>query len=196
MDDLGGGLVDLYGRAVAGFGALVHAVGPDHWHRPTPCADWDVRQLINHVVGENAWAVPLLAGRTIGEVGASLDGDLLGDDPGQAWDQRAAAAASAVAGDGVLDRVVHVSFGDIPGREYLSQITTDHVVHAWDLAQGIGADGRLDADLVAFAYGFVEPQAEQWRAAGAFGDRVEVPADAPLQDRLLGLAGRRPAPVM
>ena len=183
-------LVDLYDRAVAGFGELVHAVGADQWDRPTPCDGWDVRALVNHVVGENAWAVPLLDGRTIADVGADLDGDLLGDDPGRSWSERAAPAMAAVARAGALDGVVHVSFGDIPGREYVSQIVTDHVVHAWDLAQGIGARRDIDPDLVAFALQFLEPQVEQWRGAGAFGPAFPVADDAGPQARLLGLTGR------
>ena len=47
----------------------------------TPCTEWDVRALVNHVLGEIRWAVPLFAGSTIAEVGDRFDGDLLGDDP-------------------------------------------------------------------------------------------------------------------
>ena len=191
MDEKHDGLISVYSRAVAAFGDLVHSVGPDQWSAPTPCAGWDVRALVNHVAGENAWAVPLLEGLTIDQVGDSLDGDLLGGDPAQAWAGLASAAVSAAGQEGVLDRVVHVSFGDIPGREYLSQIAVDHVIHGWDLAQGIGADSDIAPELVAFAHDFLAPQVEQWRAAGAFGDRVEVPESASLQTRLLALAGRR-----
>lgn len=183
-------LVHVYRRAVSAFGALVKGVGSDQWAAPTPCADWDVRQLVNHVVGENAWVVPLLDGRTIAEVGDALDGDLVGDDAGRTWDERAAPALAAASAAGAFDQVVHVSFGDIPGSVYISQITTDHVIHAWDLARGVGAPEDLDADLVAFAHQFLAPQADQWRAAGAFGPRVDVADDAPLQIRLLAIAGR------
>lgn len=188
MDDL----VALYRRAVEAFGDRLDAVKDDQWEQPTPCAEWNVRQLVNHVVGENAWAVPLFAGRTIAEVGDELDGDLLGADPVAAWRSAADPAIAAASEAGALERTVHVSFGDIPGREYLTQIATDHVIHAWDLARGTGGDDALDADLVAFAYDYLEPQVDAWRAAGAFGPAVEVPADAPLQDRLLGLTGRQP----
>lgn len=183
-------LVELYRRAVDEFGGRVQAVTPEQWHLETPCADWDVRQLVNHVLGENAWLVPLLAGSTIDEVGDRLNGDLLGDDPVAAWANAAAAATAAAEGEGVLDRVVHVSFGDIPGREYLSQVTTDHVIHSWDLARAVGGDERLDPELVEFANGYLEPQAEQWRAAGAFGARVDVSPAAGAQERLLALTGR------
>jgi uncharacterized protein (TIGR03086 family) len=80
---------------------------------------------------------------------------------------------------------VHLSFGDVPGREYLGQLTADHVIHAWDLARGIGGDDRLDPELVEFVHDFMAPQVDQWRAAGVFGPAVDVPADADLQTKLL-----------
>jgi uncharacterized protein (TIGR03086 family) len=86
---------------------------------------------------------------------------------------------------------VHVSFGDIPGRDYISQVLSDHVVHSWDLARGIGGDDTLNSELVEFVYAYLEPQAEAWRSAGAFGAKVEVPDEADLQTKLLALTGRK-----
>lgn len=183
-------VIALYRRAVEQFGTRVHLVAAGQWDLPTPCSEWNVRQLVNHLAGENAWAVPLLAGATIAEVGDSLDGDLLGDDPAGEWDRLAAAATAAAGGDDVLERTVHVSFGDIPGREYLSQLTIDHVIHAWDLARALGVEEHLDGVLVDFAYRSLSPQAEGWRAAGVLGPAVEVAADASTQTRLLALSGR------
>jgi ketosteroid isomerase-like protein len=68
----------LYARAVSGFDVALHAVPGDRWTAPTPCAGWDVRALVDHVVREDRWATELLAGRTIADVGGRLDGDLLG----------------------------------------------------------------------------------------------------------------------
>ncbi len=100
--------------------------------------------------------------------------------------------ALAAATDDSLGRTVHLSFGDFPGREYLGQLTADHVIHAWDLAKGIGADERLDPDLVQFVYDFMAPQVEQWAAAGVFAAPVAVPDDADLQTKLLAMTGRTP----
>ncbi|MDQ3982051.1 MAG: TIGR03086 family protein, partial [Actinomycetota bacterium] len=58
-------------------------------------------------------------------------------------------------------------------------------------ARAIGADESLDPELVRFAYDELVPQFEQWRQAGAFGDRVDVPDDADLQTKLLAEAGRK-----
>ncbi len=184
-------LVELFERGVTHFGALLAAVG-DRWAGATPDTEWDVRTLVNHVLGENLWAPPLLAGSTIAEVGDRFDGDQLGDDPVAAWAAATAASVAAVAEEGALARTVHVSFGDIPGQEYVSQLVCDHAIHGWDLARALGADERIDPDLVEFAYDFLLPQVEGWRAAGVFGPPVEVPAGADRQAQLLGLSGRKP----
>ena len=127
---------------------LVRAVGDDQWELPTPCADWNVRQLVNHLVYENRWTVPLMEGSTIAEVGDRYEGDLLGDHPKAAWDESSAEAVRAVQADGALGRTVDLSSGPTPAGEYVSQLFADHLIHAWDLARAVGADERLDPELV------------------------------------------------
>ena len=184
-------LKDLYRRAVDEFGKRVHAVGDDQWHDSTPCTDWDVHTLVNHLVYEDKWVTPLLEEKTIAEVGDAFEGDLLGADPKKAWEQAAQESLSAVEQEGVDERTVHLSFGDFSGRDYISQVLTDHVIHSWDLARGIGADDKLDPELVDFAYEFLKPQAEAWRSAGAFGDEVKVEEGADRQTELLAMTGRK-----
>ena len=94
---------ELHRRAVEEFGARVKAVGDDQWELPTPCSDWNVRQLVNHLVYENRWTVPLMGGSTIAEVGDRYEGDLLGDRPKAAWDESSAEAVRAVGADESLD---------------------------------------------------------------------------------------------
>ena len=185
-------LVALFGKAVGEFGRRIEAVRDDQWTAPTPDTEWDVRALVNHIVVEGLWAPPLLEGMTIADVGDRFDGDQLGDDPLAAWQRASAGAVEAVGQDGVLDRIVHVSFGDIPGREYVSQLTCDHLIHGWDLARAVGADERLDPEVVDFAYDFLLPQVDGWESAGVFGPRVDVPPDADRQSQLLALTGRQP----
>lgn len=183
--------VALYRRAMEQFGELLGRVGPSRWTAPTPCTDWDVRALANHVIGENRWVPPLLEGKTIDDVGDALEGDLLGDDPPGEWERAAEEAAAAAEEPGALERTVHLSFGDFSGRYYIGQVLSDHVIHAWDLARAIGEPESLDGELVAFAYDELVPQFDAWRAAGAFGPRVEVSPDADLQTKLLAEAGRK-----
>lgn len=180
----------LHQRATESFGARVHAVRDDQWGSRTPCEDWDVRTLVNHIVSEHRWMPPLLAGGTIAEVGDRFEGDLLGDDAKAAWDDSAADAVQAVHGDGAMERTVHLSFGDFPGQEYTMQVFADLLIHGWDLARAIGADERLDPDLVEACTSWFTAMEEAYRGAGAIGPRVELPPDADAQARLLAMFGR------
>lgn len=181
---------DLYTRAVAFFGSRVHQVGDDQWHQPTPCTDWDVRHLVNHVTVEDLWAPPLFDGRTIADVGNAFDGDQLGDDPAGRWDSASAGGVSAVARPGAMTDTVHLSFGDFPGSEYAMQLAADHLIHGWDLSVGIGADTTLDPDLVEAIAAWFAPNEDAYRSSGVIGTKVDVADDADPQTRLLAAFGR------
>jgi len=180
----------LHRRALEAFGEKVMAIRDDQWHGPTPCTDWDVRTLVNHLVSENRWMSPLLAGKTIADVGDALDGDLLGADPKTAWSDSATEALEAIRAPGSMERTVHASFADISGKEYATQVFTDLVIHGWDLARGIGADERMDPELLEAAYVKIKPMVDAFKAGGMYGPHVEPPPGADLQTRLLALVGR------
>jgi uncharacterized protein (TIGR03086 family) len=185
-----GGSGDLYRRCADVFGAVVDQVGPDQWHRATPCGEWDVRTVLNHVVGEALWLPQLLGGRTIADVGDAFDGDVLGDEPARSWRTADAAARSAAAGVDET-RPVALSFGTVPAAEYLRQVAADHLVHAWDLARGIGVDLEFPDDLVTEVSQWFAGTEEAYREAGAIGPRRPVGSDADAQTRLLARFGRR-----
>jgi uncharacterized protein (TIGR03086 family) len=182
--------VTLYRRARDTFDARVHAVRDDQWRDPTPAADWDVRALVGHLVTENLWVPPLFEGRTIEQVGDAFEGDVLGDDPVGAWDRAAEPALGAIAAGGALERVVHLSSGDATGADYVRELSADHLIHAWDLARAIGADERLDPDLVASVAAWFEGQEDRYRELGLIGPPVPVPPDADQQTALLARFGR------
>lgn len=189
MSSTGLAAEEFYRRSVATFDASMRAVGPADWDKPTPCTEWDVRALVAHVVDEDLWVPPLLDGKTIAEVGDSLSGDPLGDDPRASWDK--ARQEGVAASEGADPQAtVHVSFGDITAEEYLKQVATDHVIHAWDLAQAVGASVDFDNDAVEAAYLYLEPNAELWRQAGAFGPAAPVPDGADRLTELVALTGR------
>ena len=184
-------IIDLYRKAAQHFGDLLRQVKDDQWDATTPCPDWTVRELANHLHGENRWVPPIMEGKTIEEVGDALDGDLLGNDPPNEWDSGAKEAIAAAEEPGAFERTVHLSFGDVPGRLYIGQVLSDHVIHSWDLARAIGADEKLPDQLVQFAYDELTPQFELWRQAGAFGEAVSVGDGADLQTKLLAQSGRK-----
>lgn len=185
-------VAELYRHSMGQFLDRVAQIAPGDWGQPTPCADWNVRELVNHVVYEDRWTAPLMAGLTVGDIGTRFDGDLLGDDPvGRALDA-VKQAEEAVCAPGALDRTVQLSFGPTPAREYAWQLLAEHLIHAWDLAAAIGADRRLDPDAVRACAAWFSDREQLFRETGAIGPRVRTPATADEQDRLLGAYGRNP----
>lgn len=182
---------ELFAHAVHGFDERVHATRDDQWDAPTPCTDWSVRDLVNHLVVEQLWVPETMAGKTMEEVGDRFDGDQLGDDPVGAWERASAASLAAVAEPGALERTVHLSRGEAPGGDYIAEMTTDATAHTWDLARGIGADDRLDPDLVAFSILLLLPMKDELSKSGMFAEPVDVPEDADPQTKLLAMIGRR-----
>ncbi|MDQ1642898.1 MAG: hypothetical protein QOJ90_2249 [Actinomycetota bacterium] len=186
-----GDVVALHARSVAHFLRLVEGAADADWSAATPCPPWDVRELVNHVVGEDRWTAPLLDGRTIEQVGDQFDGDLLGDAPLDSAHDAGRSAMAAFAEPAVLARTVHLSFGDTPASEYAWQLAADHLIHAWDLAAATGGDRRLDPDVVDGVAAWFADREELYRGAGAIGPRPDVEATS-AQDRLLVAFGRDP----
>lgn len=151
-----------------------------------------LRQIINYHAYDEAWVPDTLAGKTIAEVGTAHDGDLLGRDPMAAYAHYVAVAVDCVRNFADLDKTVHLTYGDYPAREYLKHITYFRGSRSYDIARFIGADTTMPAGLVQGLWDELVPNAEEWRKVGVLGPAVDVPEDAPLQDRLLGLTGREP----
>ena len=179
---------------------VINQIRSDQWEMtmppdfPTskPNTTTSLREIVNYHAYDDAWVPDTLAGKAIEEVGTSHDGDLLGDNPKQSFARYVDAAVDAVRNLDDLDRVVHLSYGDFPAHEYLRHITSFRGLRVHDIAKAIGVDSNLPSDLTQGLWDQISPHAEEWRAIGVFGPKVDVPEDAPLQDRLLGLTGRQP----
>ena len=184
------GTKEMYIGALEHFGSLVHQVPGDAWTAPTPCTEWDVRALVHHLVSEIAWTVPLLGGRSVTDVGDSLSGDLLGEDPVASWDAAAADALAAVNTDGAMELVIHLSRRDITGADYVFEVFNDLAIHGWDLARAIGADETIDPTYVAVIDERISPVIADLKASGQYGDEVIPPDGADAQTRLLAMFGR------
>jgi uncharacterized protein (TIGR03086 family) len=180
----------LYRRTVEGWADRVNAVGDDQWQLPTPCTEWNVRELVNHVVGEDLWTGPLMRGSTIEEVGDRFDGDLLGDDPLRRALAAATEATGAVAELLPTGGTVHLSYGEEQMEEYVHQIAVDHLIHGWDLAAATGGDTGLDPELVQAVATWFADREDLYRQAGAIGPRAQSPG-GPQGDLLAGF-GRDP----
>jgi uncharacterized protein (TIGR03086 family) len=184
--------VELLVLANDEFARRLRLVGPDDWRRPTPCSEWDVRALVNHVVGANVRYELLSHGAPTEQVEATRTVDHLGDAALASFVATADRVVACFREDGALQRIAHHATGDRTGRELLSMRILDAAIHGWDLARAIGADETLDDDVVAFllAYSADLDLGPQQRAF-AFAD-ADAPPNASPQEQLLHRLGRHP----
>ena len=185
--------LQTFESSLAAFGALVNTVADDQWSAATPCTDWDVRALVNHVLVEQLWAEPMLTGRTIDDIGASLDGDQLGADPSATWMRAARESLAQFTRDGALDATINSSMGPSPARQYLSEMTFDLIMHRWDLGQAVGSPQMMSDDELGYVEGFVAQMAlmqDKLVSAGVFAAPRSVAASADRQTAVLAALGR------
>jgi uncharacterized protein (TIGR03086 family) len=178
-------LVDLFARATRQAEGVMARVTSEQLAGSTPCSEWTVQDLIDHMVGGTGYLLSALAGtQPQTRVGASID------------DYRAG-VASALTGlrePGALDRTCQspLSFEWTVGQAVAGTFM-DQLIHTWDLATATGQDATLDPELVAICSAmFLPDMPEMGRSAGLIGAAVAVPADASPQAKLLGAMGRQP----
>jgi uncharacterized protein (TIGR03086 family) len=176
--------------AIESTSSIVAAVQDDAWTRPTPCDEWDVKDIVNHLVYENVWAVELFNGRTIDEVGDKFEGDLVGDSPKSTYLETANAIREVVERSDSMSVMCNISSGPVPGSEYASQLFVDTLIHGWDIAAGSGQPGVLDPELVAACMPLARAAREAVGESGPFGTTVAAKESASAQSVLLGLLGR------
>ncbi|MFN2582661.1 MAG: TIGR03086 family metal-binding protein [Candidatus Dormibacteria bacterium] len=180
---------DAFQRASDDFVEQARNIRSDQWSSSTPCTEWDVRALVNHIAGEWLWVGELMQGKTIDEVGERLNGDILGDDPLAKLSEAHRTATAAFNAPRAMEKTVHLSSGDTNGQDYAQQMVSDSVIHTWDLARGIGGDETLDPQLVDFACDYFQKHAEEWRSGGAFAAKKEATDDSK-QAQLIAITGR------
>lgn len=178
------------GRA---FGDLVAAVRHDQWSAPTPCAQWDVRALVNHVVTGDDLFARILRGRT-SNVSGGLDPkteDTLGDDPSATHRRAADDLLAAFRQPDVLSQVFQVPVGTVPGIAAAHLRTVENLVHGWDLARATGQQTRFPDNTVERELEFTRGKLVDVPSdRSPFAPPQPVPDDAPPLDRLAALLGR------
>lgn len=178
---------DPLGHLRAGLGALDAVVGglePSDRAMTTPCAGWSVDDLLGHLRDGTWWVV------------ARLDGAFPGEETTAAPSLHAAgeALADAFGREGVLDDVVRLPAGEVPGLIALHLRAVEAIVHAWDLAAATGGTVPADDAEVEVALAFSVPALEMLPPESSpFAPSVAVADHAPALDRLVGLLGRDPA---
>jgi uncharacterized protein (TIGR03086 family) len=178
--------VEQLTRALGAVGNLIAGVRPEQWSAPTPCTDWTVHELVNHLVGVNLVFAAIINDQVPPERGA----DHLGDDPVSAYHDSGVALQTALAQPGVLERTYHGPFGAATGAERLHLRLADLLAHGWDLAQATSQPAELPEDLAEQALTFARKQLSTQPRTGRFAAAHTVAEDAPAIDRLVAFLGR------
>ena len=175
--------VTMFERAAKGAVSMAGRVRPDQCHAPTPCSEWDVGALLEHMVAGTGY---LLTGMGLPVVAVGTDE--------VSYRSAVDRCVDALGGNGALERMYMSPAGFEWSVGHAAAGTAmDQLVHTWDLAVAIGADRYLDPEVVeACVTLFVPEMPNVGRAAGFVGPEVAVPAGASARDRLLGAMGRHP----
>ncbi|MEU7907890.1 TIGR03086 family metal-binding protein [Actinoplanes sp. NPDC049118] len=169
--------VDQLADVVERTGRLISGIAPDQWTEPTPCAEWDVRALVDHVVAGNALFTASLSGQ-----GGKPDG----------YVDSAERMLAAFRAPGALDKVVEVPFGRVPGMVALHLRIADVVVHGWDIARATGQRADYPDDVVEQALAFSLAALPAVRSdRSPFAPPQPVDDDAPVLERLAACLGRK-----
>lgn len=181
-------------RVLAVTTGIVERVRADQLDLPTPCEGWVVRDLLAHMVGNNnGFAAAALGEPSGAEVWDGVDvTDPVGEFAASA--KRVDAAFASV--EPLTGTFAVLGYGDVPAGQAVGMHFIDYLAHGWDVAVSIGVDAGLDEEAceAVLAIGSAWPLDSPaiWGPDAAFGYRVEVPADAPVADRMLGFLGRSP----
>jgi uncharacterized protein (TIGR03086 family) len=177
----------LYRRAADLAVEIVERVGHDQLGDPTPCTEWSLRELINHVVTGNLFFIHLATGSPPPARGV----DHLGDDPAAAFRDSVCAVSAAFEADGFLERVVHAPFGEVSGRMLVDMRRNELTVHGWDIAKASGQSTDLDREVVAACQAsYVASPHLKIRDKAPFAVEQPAPPGATDADRLAAFLGR------
>ena len=179
--------------ALDGTETIVAAVPAAGWHEPTPCSEWDVHQVANHLVG----GMRIFTGELTGvPAGADHDSDWLGTDPVAAYLDAAAADSAAWVRLDALAGTITNGLGTLPAPLAAVIHLTEVLVHGVDIAVAIGRDDLVDQNLCAELLSAMEQMGgvDAYRMPGVFGTQVPTAADAPTHWQLLAYLGREMAP--
>ena len=164
----------------------------------TPCSEWSVLDLLNHLIG----GLEFTAGCIVGDVPDIRPNEAESSYRGesdiavlvQAYPAAVDHALELAASPGALERTATTPFGEMPVSQIFVGTTMDQFIHGWDLAKATGQDTTLDAGLVEFAYGMLVSGgfANMGRQAGFIGPEIAVLDNSSAQDKLIAYMGRQP----
>jgi len=182
--------VDLVGRALDDVDPIVAAISREQYESPTPCAEFDVRTLLAHLIGGLRGFAGVGEG---GELRMDLDPDLDREDPLEEYRAAGGRIREAWSAAGVIEHEYSLPWGAMTGAQILGFTFIEVLTHGWDLARACGMKRTIDPELATAAL----EMSRQWVDDGArtpmlFGAEVTISDTAPAPDRLAAFLGRTP----
>ena len=178
---MGQDLLDLYDRASTWTASKV-AGAADKLDAPTPCDDWNVKTLMNHMLDTQRYFLGSARGADTPPPSPNPP-ELIGDDPAADFDATCAEVLSAYRAPGVIEKT-----GPSLGIAF-----SDQLLHAWDLAKASAQDTTMPEGLPEAAFEMIHGRFTEDQRKGVFKPEVDVPPDASAQDKLLAYTGRKPS---
>lgn len=165
--------------------AVISGVRPEQHDDKTPCTEWNVRDLLAHMIG-------VVDGLGSAAAGLPPQPFTLGPDPAAQFEQAAASALAGWRTPGVMDQIVDGGAGPMPGRVLAGINLLDTATHTWDLATATGQDAALPDDVAAAALEASRATISPEIRPGRFADEVTAPEGAGATGRLVAFLGRTP----
>jgi uncharacterized protein (TIGR03086 family) len=185
---------DILERACQSTAAVLAMVRSDDLDRPTPCASWNVRDVVNHIVGGTGYFAELAEKGAVTDRGDDADGTSA--DFAATFQRQAERLVAAFRAPGAMAKPMKLPFGELPGSVCVWIAAGDIFTHGWDLAKATGQPTDLEPDVAARLLTQIEPiLPDDMRGPdtqAAFGPRVEIANSAPAADRLAAFEGRHP----
>ena len=186
-------VVDRIESALATTDRFVTGIRPEQWGLGTPCAGWDVRRLVNHVVGGLRIYTAELTGT---QAGQAHEDDWLGDDPAGAYRDAARSVLAAWRSPGAMSLTVSLGIGQMPAPMAAVIELTEIVVHGLDIAVATGQEDAVDEPQAAALLELMQGMGvDAFRVPGVFGPALSASGAAPAHVRLMAFLGRDLVPV-
>ena len=174
-------LLGLYARA-SDWTLMKVAGAADNLDAPTPCDEWNVRALMNHMLDTQRYFVGAARGEKVSPPSPDPP-DVIGDDPVADFERARAETMRTFGAPGVIDKT-----GPSLGIAF-----ADQLLHGWDVAKATGQDATMPQGLPDAAYEMIHGRFTDDQRKGVFGPEVDIPPDSSPEDKLLAYTGRDPS---
>src|SRR4051794_10829577 len=174
------GILEAYRQASAWTNEKV-AGAVNQLDAPTPCEEWDVRTVLNHMLDTQRYFIRSVRGEDAAPPSRTPP-PVLSDDPVADFERSRSEAIAAFSAPGVEEKA----------RMSVGIAFSDQLLHGWDLARATGQDATMPDGLAQTAYETIHGHLTGEQRKGVFGPEIDAPPDASMQDKLLAYTGRTP----